>query len=272
MSAARAHGARDEDWAPGLVALDIDGTIVDGEAAPSGAVHRAVHRAREAGAHVVLATGRALLGTWPVAEQLGLEDGWVVASNGAVTARLEDREVVDLVTFDAAPALRLLREHVPDALAAVEELGVGYRVTAPFPDGELTGEQRVVGFDELVAEPVTRVVLRSPEKEPADFLELVERIGLHEVSYAVGYTAWLDIAPKGVSKASALEVVRQRLEVPADRTMAVGDGRNDLEMLDWAHRGVAMGQAPAEVQDAADLVTEEVGDDGLAVALGWFFR
>ncbi len=259
------------DWAPGLVALDIDGTIVDGEAPPSDAVRAAVHRARAAGAHVVLATGRALLGTWPVADELGLDAGWVVASNGAVTARLEDRAVSDLVTFDPAPALRLLREHVPDALVAVEELGVGYRVTGPFPEGELTGEQRVVAFEDLVAEPVTRVVLRSPDKEPADFLDLVERIGLHEVSYAVGYTAWLDIAPKGVSKASALDVVRERLGVPVDGTAAVGDGRNDLEMLQWAHRGVAMGQAPVVVQDAADLVTEHVADDGVATALGWWF-
>lgn len=262
---------RAEDWLPGLVALDIDGTILGPEETVRPAVLDAVRRARAAGAHVVLATGRALIATEPVAALLGLEAGWLVCSNGAVTATIDPPEVVDMVTFDAGPAVRLLREHVPDALVAVEELGTGYRVTAPFPDGELSGEQEVCSLDELVAEPVTRVVLRSPEREPADFLELVERIGLHEVAYAVGYTAWLDIAPQGVSKASALEVVRQRLGVPSDATLAVGDGRNDLEMLDWAARGVAMGQAPAEVQDAADLVTRTFDEDGLATALGWWF-
>jgi hydroxymethylpyrimidine pyrophosphatase-like HAD family hydrolase len=114
---------------------------------------------------------------------------------------------------------------------------------------------------------VTRVVLRCPAEEPEAFLEVVDRLGLQDVTYVVGHTAWLDLAPKGVSKASALEVVRQRLGVVPEATFAVGDGRNDIEMLQWAARGVAMGDAPAEVQDAADLVTETFDNDGLALAL-----
>jgi len=262
---------RHEPWDPRLVALDIDGTILGPDESLSGGVRDAVRRVLDAGAHVVLSTGRSLVATRPVADALGLTAGWLVCSNGTVTATLDPPRIVDVVTFDAGPAVRLLREHLPEALVAVEDLGVGYRVTAPFPDGELAGRQQVCGLDELVAEPVNRVVIRSPEHEPADFLDLVERIGLHEVAYAVGYTAWLDIAPGGVSKASALDAVRRRLGVPSDATLAIGDGRNDLEMLRWAARGVAMGQAPAEVQDAADLVTRTVREDGLATALGWWF-
>ena len=96
---------------------------------------------------------------------------------------------------------------------------------------------------------------------------MVERIGLHGVAYAVGYSAWLDLAPEGVSKASALEQVRRRLGVQPHRTIAVGDQRNDLEMLRWAARGYAMGQAPPEVVEAADRVTGTVEEDGLAQAL-----
>ena len=79
----------------------------------------------------------------------------------------------------------------------------------------------------------------------------VESIGLHEVAYAVGWTAWLDINPEGVSKASALELVRRRLGVEPWATIAVGDQRNDIEMLRWAARGVAMGNAPDEGLKAA---------------------
>lgn len=262
---------RAPDWRPGLVALDIDGTLVleDGELRPE--VDAAVQRVRAAGAHVVIATGRTFLGALPVAGQLGLRDGWMVASNGAVTLTLDPLEAVDVVTFDPAAVVRMLRTHLPEALFAAEDVSGGHRITAPFPEGELTGEQRVVGLDELVAEPVTRIVVRSPGSEPRDFEELIARVGLQDVSYAIGYTAWLDLAPRGVSKASALEVVRGRLGVDAAATLAVGDGRNDLEMLGWAACGVAMGQAPAEVQDAADLVTDTVHDDGLARALTrWF--
>jgi hydroxymethylpyrimidine pyrophosphatase-like HAD family hydrolase len=111
------------------------------------------------------------------------------------------------------------------------------------------------------------VIVRAPDLESRDFLDLVGRLGLHEVSYAVGWTAWLDLAPQGVSKASALETVRQRLGVAPECTVAVGDGRNDLEMLGWAARAVAMGNAEPEVQQAAGEVTGHVDDDGLVPVL-----
>jgi hydroxymethylpyrimidine pyrophosphatase-like HAD family hydrolase len=219
----------------------------------------------------VLSTGRSVLATRPVADVLGLREGWLVCSNGAVVASINPPVVTDTVTFDAGPVLRVLREQLPDALVAVEELGIGYRVTAPFPTGELSGEQVVHDFDALVREPVTRVVLRSPQDEPDHFLDVVGALGLHDVSYAVGYTAWLDIAPAGVTKASALETVCARLGVPPRDVLAIGDGRNDLEMLQWAGHGVAMGHAPAEVQDAADEVTGTFDEGGSAAVLErWF--
>ena len=83
----------------------------------------------------------------------------------------------------------------------------------------------------------------------------MERVGLHEVEYAVGWSAWLDLTPGGVSKASALEEVRQHLGVQPHATVAVGDGCNDVQMLRWAARGVAMGHASEAVRAAADEVT-----------------
>jgi len=254
-----------------LVALDIDGTILDHDQRLTEPVRAAVARVDRA-EHVVIATGRSLYSTLPVLDRLGLQRGWAVCSNGSVILRLdpalpERYEVSDLVTFDPTPALELLRRHLPTALYAVEEVGRGYRLTAPFPDGELDGEQILVPFNELLNTPATRVIVRSPELESSDFLGLVTELGLHEVSYAVGWTAWLDLAPDGVSKASALELVRERLGVAADETVAVGDGRNDLEMFGWAARAVAMGNAVPEVKAAADEVTGDVAEDGLVPVL-----
>jgi hydroxymethylpyrimidine pyrophosphatase-like HAD family hydrolase len=255
-----------------LVALDIDGTILDHDGALSERVREAVHAVAADGHHVVLATGRALYGTLPVLDRLGLERGWAVCSNGSVTLRLDPLlsagfEVAHAVTFDPTPALKLLREHLPAALYAVEDVGIGYRLTAPFPDGELDGEELVVPFEQLLHSPATRVIVRSPEHTSEEFLALTERVGLHGVNYSVGWTAWLDLAPDGVSKASALEAIRSWLGVGRGDTLAVGDGRNDLEMLAWAARGVAMGQAVPEVLAAADAVTASVEDDGLALVL-----
>ena len=257
---------------PQLVALDIDGTILDHDEHLSDRVRGAVGALAGTGTAVVIATGRSLHGALPVLDRLGLLRGYAVCSNGAVTVRLDPAqergyEVVSLRTFDPTPAVQLLREHLPNALYAVEVLGRGYKVTAPFPDGELTGDVQVVPFEELFTEPAMRVVVRSPEHTPQQFVELVQRVGLHGVAYSVGWTAWLDLAPDGVTKASALEAVRSWLGADPAATLAVGDGRNDVEMLQWAARGVAMGNAPAEVRAAADEVCGDVLEDGLADVL-----
>ncbi len=74
-----------------------------------------------------------------------------------------------------------------------------------------------------------------------------------------------------MSKASGLAKVAQTLGVAQTDVLAIGDGRNDVEMLQWAGRGVAMGQAPDDVKAVADAVTGTLGEDGVAVELSrWF--
>ncbi|MGW5238324.1 HAD family hydrolase [Monashia sp. NPDC004114] len=254
-----------------MLALDLDGTTLNhmGELSPR--VSEAV-RALPDDVEVVVATGRSIIATTPVLKDLDLRHGFAVCSNGAVTLALdpetpEGYTIIDTVTFDPKGVLEKMRVALPDAIVAVEELGVGFKVSRPFPEGELMGESRVVSWEELVEHPVTRVTLRQPEASAEEFMELVERAGLHEVSYAVGWSAWLDINPEGVSKASALELVRRRLHVEPIHTVACGDQRNDMEMLHWAAWGVAMGNAPTEVQAVADEVTGHVDDDGLVPIL-----
>lgn len=269
-------------FTPKLVALDIDGTLYTNvpstgqvEEVIRPAVVEAVRRAYDAGAHVVLATGRSTFGISGVWDLLGLpiDGGSVlsVASNGSVTFRYPPLEVLSAVTFDAREIVTMLMEHVPDAAVAVEEVGVGYRINRPFPDGEITGAMVLQSVEDLVAKPVTRVIIRDPHSSEEDFLDLAEKLGLHGTNYFIGWTAWLDIAPEGVSKASALEGVAAELGVAQSDVLAIGDGRNDIEMLRWAGRGVAMGQAPLTVQQAADDVTETAVNDGVAVELArWF--
>lgn len=272
------------DWQPRLVALDIDGTIlkwVEGSGTTreeiSPAVKESVHRALAAGAHVVLASGRSPHGMTNVADLLelhgpGRDRLWVVASNGAVVFRYPPLDVVHEETFDARSAVEAILDRHPTALVAVEERGVGYRVNSHFPDGELSGDMIVTEVDELLAVEVSRVIIRDPESTADEFVALAAELGLQGTNYVVGWTAWLDLAPVGVSKASGLEYVAKELGVSADETLALGDGRNDVEMFEWAHRGVAMGQAIEEVLAEADAVTGSVYEDGVATELDQWFR
>lgn len=231
-------------WQPRLVALDIDGTLlewVDGEdeiyEKVSPRLQAAVQKAVDAGAYVVLASGRSPHGMTPIADLLGITPDapdqagrlWVVAANGAVLLRYPPSEIVHEETFDARPAVEaVLREH-PKALVAVEDRGRGYRVNRPFPEGELTGLLTEAPVDELVASHVSRVVIRDPEATADDFVALAARLGLHGTEYVVGWTAWLDLTPVGVSKASGLEWVARELGLTAADVLAIGDGRNDID-------------------------------------------
>jgi hydroxymethylpyrimidine pyrophosphatase-like HAD family hydrolase len=259
-----------EDWR--LVGLDIDGTLMHWGGEISEAVIEAIQRVRLSRNHVVLATGRNILATMPVAERLGIKRGWAVTSNGAVTIKLNPAapggyEVVRKRTFNPCVALKLIRDEMPHAFFAVEDLGVGFRVTKEFPMGELVGTQTVVDFEALCHDDVTRVVIRAPGANVEHFDSVVTRIGLNDVTYAVGYSAWLDLTPPGVSKASALESLREELGIHPAHTVAVGDGNNDIEMLRWARDSYAMGNAPERVTDAAGTTVLPVDEDGVLEVL-----
>ena len=273
----------DPAFTPRLVALDIDGTILVPEPEngfsveeTTPAVRDAIDRALEAGCHVVLASGRAPLSMSVVLRHLDMPRDkatkvLAVASNGAVTFSFPPLKVVSEVTFDAREAVRTVLEHVPEAAVAVEEHGVGYRVNRHFPEGELDGEMILTPIEEMIASEVSRVIIRDPDSTSEDFVTLAQKLGLQGTNYFIGWTAWLDLAPEGVDKASGLAEVAERLGVDPKDVLAIGDGRNDIEMLRWAGRGVAMGQAPEEVKAIADGVTATVWDDGAALEISrWF--
>lgn len=261
------------DWKPRVVALDIDGTIVDHEGGLPEEMRRAIRRVAMAGVPVVLTTGRSWHATRPVFEALELPPGPAISSNGAVVVQFPPFEVIQTQTFDPSEVIeKVLREH-PTAALAAEVVGTGYRITQPFPEGELHGDIELVTPEELAGSDVTRIVVRDPNSSDAEFIALADKLGLKGVSYFVGWSAWLDIAPAGVSKATGLTKVVSELGFTAADVLAIGDGRNDIEMLTWAGRGVAVGDACADVQAAADHVTGTFAEGGTITELErWFGR
>jgi len=258
-----------------LIVLDIDGTVILEDESLSPGVVDAVEHAHRAGHEVMIATGRSWEGTRGILRVLGIAPEYVVCSNGAVVLkRLEADELryerTHVETFDPSEVLTLLREHLPDARYLVE-LPDGHRLyTEYLEDWNLVHAQRVL-FEELSAQPVCRIVVVAPEQGEKDFVDLVARIGLSQVSYAVGWTAWLDIAPEGVDKSTGLELVRTALGFDPAHVLVIGDGRNDVGMFRWAlengGRAVAMEQGPQEVRDAAGETTTSVEAGGVAEVL-----
>jgi HAD superfamily hydrolase (TIGR01484 family) len=267
-----------------LIALDVDGTVLREDGTLSAVVAQQIARVAALGHELTIATGRAVATTLPLVEELRIRPAFLVCANGAITMRRDPdaqpesaqgayvRDTVE--TFDPAEVLTTIRGHLSTARYGVEDENEEFLYAGgEFPEGGLQPVGRRVEFEELLDVRATRVVVISPEHAVEDFLAVVERMGLHRVTYTVGWTAWLDVAPAGVNKAVALERVRRRLRIPRSRVMAIGDGRNDIEMLEWAAesgRGIAMGQAPPEVRLAASETTGADIRDGVATVLAGF--
>ena len=251
-----------------LVALDIDGTLVpDGTANVPDATREVVADATAAGHHVVLATGRSLVGAVPIAVDLGLNGSWITTSNGAVTARVDESapggyQIHTCRTLVVEPVLRLARTLCPTVRIAIEKVGWGYRVSEIFPKGRINGRQLVVSQHELDQGAAPRVVLAAPDIAEL-LLEPVRALGV--VVYAAPHA--LDVTPPGTSKAAALESIRTLLDVAPEHTIFVGDGMNDLPAMAWAAESYAMGHAPRDVRAAADHVTGTLAEDGAALVL-----
>jgi hydroxymethylpyrimidine pyrophosphatase-like HAD family hydrolase len=260
--------------APHLIALDVDGTIVGYDGSLSESVRQVLDRLAEDGHHLVISTGRALPGALEVVHALGLKRGFVVCSNGSVVVRLDPEqplgwELHHVVSFDPRDALEKMHEALPSALFLVEDPDLHRWASGEFPAGELAESDTldIVDFEQLLTKRATRIVMREVNGTAEEFAAAVDRLGLHEVSYSVGWSNWLDIAPDGTSKASGLELVAAELGIDREHTVGAGDGLNDLEMIEWVGHSIVMGQAKDELKALATVVTGRIEDDGLATAL-----
>jgi hydroxymethylpyrimidine pyrophosphatase-like HAD family hydrolase len=260
-------------WVPRLVALDLDGTAVenDGTVARPDVV-AAVAAARAAGAHVLIATGRAVSSTLDVAESLGLEDVRLVCSNGAVVYDAGARRAVHLESFDPAPPARALAERLAGGQFAVEVGLDGFRTTVGFPRDFPAAFLGTAPLAELVDGPTVRLVARWPaETDLAEVRRVGEEALGEDYAWWTGHSAWIDVTRRGVSKASGVARIARSLGIEAGDVLAVGDGWNDIELLRWAGHGIAMGHAPEGLRALADAVTGSIAEGGAAAAVLRFF-
>lgn len=260
-------------WKPRLIALDVDGTLLDPATQTiSEPVRAAVLAVATTGCHVVIATGRSMLGTLPVLRALGLSSGVALCSNGAVKMDAASGDALAVETFDPAPVHARLAPRLPGALYAAEQIGTGSLVTGLFDEYQLHGPQQVTSEEQLFSNPVPRLIANWVGHESDEIVKAMRGLELPSVTCTIDhYEPWVTIVPAGVTKGAALEKLRAELGVPIEETFAAGDGDNDVQMLEWAAHSVAMGQAPATVHDSATETTGPVEGDGLIPALRrWF--
>ncbi|WP_081687096.1 HAD family hydrolase [Glycomyces tenuis] len=268
---------------PKLVALDLDGTVVDYRhhepTRPTEAVVDAVRAVRDAGVPVAVVTGRPAWGAVRTAEDLGLDCGFASASHGACEYDLSVREFSHREAVDARTAVERFVAADETVEFAIEWDIEGWYHTKGFKrdfHAKWAGE---VTVEDLTARPAGRLVARVASDSPygagrcphAARLAAGAALEASDYHVEVGSNGWIDVGPPGVSKASGLARIADYYGVSSADTVVFGDAHNDLTMFEWAGYAVAMGQAAPEVRAAADEVAPSVWDDGVARVLRrWF--
>jgi Cof subfamily protein (haloacid dehalogenase superfamily) len=231
--------------------------------------HAAVHAARAAAIHVVIVTGRMFQSVRPYARQLGIDDP-IVCYQGAVVAE---------------PASGRFLRHIPiplelarETIAAIE--AEGFRLNCYVDDELYVAEEtpeseRYARFQNLVVHPVGDLVawLEKPptklvtvdEPEKLDRLEADMKsrfAGRLYISKSLPY--FLEFASPEVTKGSGLEFLAEHLGFSAEKTVAFGDGENDVELLEWAAYGIAVEDAHERLLAIADATCPPAGREGVA--------
>jgi Cof subfamily protein (haloacid dehalogenase superfamily) len=256
--------------APRLAAIDLDGTLLRSDGTVSDRSREALAGVRARGLTIVFVTARHPGSTAEIAREAGV-GGLAICSNGGTVFDLDTGRVVRERTLESEVATRLvtaLRERVPGVLFAVEA-GAEMAFEPEFRawDWEPPEGTRFADALELVADPVTRLIVRHAEHE-LDVLAALVREVAGEAATVVMPGVWtVELSAVGVSKAAALAELCEELGLTADDVIAFGDFPNDLPMLAWAGRSIAVANAHPDVIAEADEVTASNDEDGVALVL-----
>jgi hydroxymethylpyrimidine pyrophosphatase-like HAD family hydrolase len=284
-----------------LVAVDLDGTLLDPHDRVTARTREAIARARASGLRVIPATGRPDRLVWDVAAEAGLGP-LGVCSNGAVLIDLEAGTILSRNGFtgpEAEVIVDILRRVAPEVALGIDEGDLFVHEHGLFDGLDLPARSGRLAVDDLrrrVRGGCLKFVARRADLTSVDLAAIVspalrggaalvggpvptadrhaaERAGMDHVGPAdlaevtASDIAWVDIGPAGLSKATGLADVCRRLGLDLSEVAAIGDHYNDLPMLRAVGLAGAMGNAVPEALDAATVIMPTNAEDGVAAFL-----
>ncbi len=260
----------------GLVALDIDGTLIGDDMTIPPRTTAAVRAALDRGVHVSLVTGRMTTSAIVFARALGLVDP-IVAYQGAL--------IRELPPADRDPRLGRILRHRPLAVDAARDVlawakGVGlephvndlerFVVQADDPRAEdyssFLGARALVTPDlaAWIRRPVSKILAVASDPIPESVMDDARRQFAGRAAVTISHPRFLEFLAPGVSKAVGVRHLARRAHVPLANVLAIGDQFNDLEMIAAVGHGAAMRGAPEQVRAAARYIAPPVEDQGVA--------
>lgn len=254
-----------------LVATDLDGTLLRRDGTISTRTRDALRRVQAARIAVVLVTGRPPRFLRALASDLDLS-GVAICCNGALTYDLATETIVRHIALPAEHAhtlIHALRAAVPDVCFAMEcglEYGHDPDYAALVQRAD-TGTPRRDDALALCDAGVTKLIVRHPEMPLDDLLALTRRLAGETATATHSGAPFIEVSAVGITKAHALAALCAERSIPATSVIAFGDMTNDLPMLAFAGRSVAVANAHPAVRAAASELTASNEDDGVAQTL-----
>jgi hydroxymethylpyrimidine pyrophosphatase-like HAD family hydrolase len=204
-----------------------------------------------------------------LSQRIGLE-GIAICANGALVYDLDSDTIQDQTPLAAEVALRIVRglRHAAPGVVFAWEDAEGFSCEPSWGRDPITPERVAFGDPlELIDMPLLKVLARHPDLDFDELARSARRVAGDEAVVTWSTRQVVEVSAAGVTKAFALERVCGGLGVPPAEVIAIGDMPNDLTMLAWAGRSVAVANADPEVLAAVDEVTASNEDDGVALVL-----
>lgn len=257
-----------------LVAMDLDDTLLRDDWTISPAVKAAIQEAQARGVKVTIATGRMPISTRPYAVQLGV-DVPVITYHGAMVQQILSGEILYRQVIKSTLAAELVADVLARGIHV--QIYIKDRVIVQQENewSRLYAQIASVEFEQadlievLEAEPegVEKILLMGEEQD-LDVLAQSLRSSYGEVIHFTKSKAYfLELTDIRVNKGAALAALAEQYGIAREEVMAIGDSYNDLEMIEYAGLGVAMGNARPEIRQRADVVTKTNEEDGVAQAI-----
>ncbi|CCG89121.1 sugar-phosphatase [Erwinia piriflorinigrans] len=263
-----------------LIAIDMDGTLLNPQHEVTPRVKQAIQTARDKGVAVVLATGRPFIGVQRYLQELGLQQKgqYCITNNGALVQQAADGECVAEVALTFEDYLyfeqlsRSLGVHF-QALSKTELFTPNkdiseYTVHESWMTGIPLRHRSVSEMDRNLTFP--KVMMIDPPELLDAAIARIPHEALQRYTIMKSSPYYLEILDKRVNKGAGVRLLAERLKLSSNEVMAIGDQENDLAMLEYAGTGVAMGNGIEKVKAVAQFVTKTNAEDGVAWAIEKF--
>lgn len=261
-----------------LLALDLDGTVVNHDLTVTPRVRKAIEAAQRAGVIVTIATGRMYGAAMPFAQLLDIQAP-LICYQGAVIQNASDAHIRFAATMPGAATAEAIAYLLANDIFVVAYIDEVLHIAEKRPELDIYLSYHPEGAEVRVCDDLQAVVhahaptkvlfVAQPEQVAPLLADLATRVGDRLVT-TQSHALFGELTALGVNKGVALAELARQLDIPRDAVVAIGDQANDLEMVEWAGLGLAMGNAIAPLKAVANHILPTISEDGVAVAIEQF--